>query len=210
MREAYHGALAFPPLQDRKIPGRPVLDPLRIRIILFLQSQKNQVPRMARGEARDLQIVAHQIRGSGQRMIFPLKEPLLKVVARPPGKDAADIQVLAQDMTHHIFREDSLRRLLIVEASGRMNMVISGIPASIRGVDPALQSECETLVLAFIDMDGLSFYQILGAPAVLDHVLSGRKPAGLAVRAVDLRMKGKIGSETLRLRRVNSTEFILQ
>ena len=73
MGESGHGSLRFGPLQKRQIPGRPVLNPLGTRIVLFFQTNEYQVPRMARGKARDLEIVVENLIRFGKRVILRVK-----------------------------------------------------------------------------------------------------------------------------------------
>ena len=127
------------PLQDRQVPGRPVLEPLRAGIVLILQAEQHEMAGVARREAGDLQVVVHQPRRRRQRMIDAAEELLLEVVRRPPGQHRREVERFAVDLRPHVFRPDALGRILVVRAAGRVDVVIAGIPAVLRRIDPAQQ-----------------------------------------------------------------------
>ena len=141
MREADHGPLAFPPLQDGKIPGGPVLDPLRVRIVLILQPQQHEMAGMAGGKSRHLEVVVHQAVRSRQRIVLAGEELLLVVVAGTPGEDRTEVQRLALNLTDHVVRQNAFGRILIMRAAGRVNVMVSRVPAERRRIDPSFQRE---------------------------------------------------------------------
>ena len=141
MREADTAPCDLRPPEDRKVPARPVLDALRAGIVLLLQPQQHEVAGVAGREAGDLDVVAHQVLGGGEAVVLALEELLLEIPARAPAQHAADVQVLAQDVPHHVLRLDALGGLLVVRAAGRVDVVIAGVPAHLRRIDPALEPE---------------------------------------------------------------------
>src|SRR5262249_26837614 len=122
--EADDGSLLLlGPPENRQIPARPVLNDLGdpavgIAVILLLQSQQADVPRMAGREARHLDVIAKQVVGPGQGADLPLEVTLLVIPARAPAQTAADVEVLAQDVPHHVLGRDALGRALVVSAAG--------------------------------------------------------------------------------------------
>src|SRR5262245_22319842 len=141
MSKADNRSLRFRPLENGKIPSRPVLDHLRARILLVFEPHQYQVAAMTRGEARNLNVIAHQVIGGRKLVDFALEELLLIVIARSPRKHRSDIESFAQNMTHHILWEDSLSRTFIMRAPGGVNMMIPRIPAKGSGINPPLKFE---------------------------------------------------------------------
>src|SRR5215510_6696894 len=74
-------------------------------------------------------------------MIVPREKLLLVIVIRPPGQYRADVDALAANLTHHVVRQYSLSRILVVTATGGMNVVVPRIPAGHRRIDPPFESE---------------------------------------------------------------------
>src|SRR6266851_7200820 len=65
----------------------------------------------------------------------------LVIPTGPPTQAAADVQVLAENMAHHVLGSHALGRAFVVRAAGSMNMVIARPPAALGRVDPALEGE---------------------------------------------------------------------
>ena len=141
MREADDAPLRLAPLEHGQVPARPFLDPGRARVVVFLEPQQAEVPGVRGGEARDLDVVAHQVFGGRQRVHLAVEELLLGVPARAPGQHAADVEVLAQDVPHHVVGLDALGRALVVGAAGGVDVVVAREPVHLRQVDPALERE---------------------------------------------------------------------
>src|SRR6516162_9169679 len=74
-------------------------------------------------------------------MIVPREELLLVIIIRTPGQYRADVDAFSANLTHHVVREYSLSRILVVTATGGMNVVVSRIPAGGRRIDPSFESE---------------------------------------------------------------------
>ena len=78
------------------------------RVDLFLEPEQAEVPRLVGAEPGDLDVVAQQV-GVGRNLVVLAGEELLLVVeAGPPGQVGADLQVLTQDLSHHVGRVNPL------------------------------------------------------------------------------------------------------
>ena len=141
-------------------------------------------------------------------MVPAFEELFLEVIAGSPGEHASHIEIFAEYVTHHVLREHAFGGLFIVQASGGVDVVISRIPTLARGVDPPLEPEGERLALSFFDANRLLLDQVLRAAAVFHGVLSGRQLDHFTVRAVHLRMKRKVRSQALGLRRIDVSQLV--
>src|SRR5947199_2211210 len=101
---------------------------------------------MAGGKTRNFEIVMQNSVFSGDWIILTGKETLLIIVARPPGEDLSHIQFFAFDMSHHVFGQDPLCRILIMTATGGMNMMVAGIVPVLKWIHPSLQLHAEFVV----------------------------------------------------------------
>ena len=106
---------------------------------------------MARGKARDLDVVAHQPIGLRQRVIFGAEELLLVVVGRTPDQHGRDVERLARDLRPHVLGPHAFGRVLVVRAARRVNVMIARVPAVARGIDPPLQPERKLLRTGDVD-----------------------------------------------------------
>ena len=89
------------------------------------------MPRVTGGEAGDFDVVSHDVARRGQRTDLPFEELLLVVPARPPRQHAADVEVFAEDVAHHVFGADAFGRRLIMGAAGGVDVVVAGVPAAL-------------------------------------------------------------------------------
>src|ERR1700676_4715828 len=96
---------------------------------------------VARWEPGNYQVVMHQPIRLREGRILAAENLLLVVVAESPRQYCADIQFLAEDLAHHVLRLHTFRGILVVRAAGGMPVMVAGIPAVFRGVDPALHGE---------------------------------------------------------------------
>ena len=163
---------------------------------------------MRRGESGDLHVVPHQVLGRGELVDRTIEELLLGVPARPPAQDAADVQVLSQDVPPHVVGLDALGRALVVGAAGRVDVVIARVPLHRRQVDPTLQLEVLAMGRPLGHGHGPLEDAVLGAAGVLDLELSGREEDRLAVGPVDLGVEEEIGGEAAARRRVDAAELV--
>src|SRR4051794_2398713 len=96
---------------------------------------------MLTGEAADLDVVPHDVVLRRKLVHCPFKELLLVVPARPPRKHAAHVEVLANDVPHHVGWRNTFGRRFVMRAAGGMHMMIARDPAEISQLDPALHAE---------------------------------------------------------------------
>ena len=133
VREADDRALRLRPLQI----GRSQVGQSSIRfvpgIVLLLQPEQHEVAGVARRETRrPPRRSASALIGRRERMVLRREELLLVVLARPPGQHAADVELLAQDLRHHVLGQHAFGRVLVVRAAGGVDVVIAGEPAVAR------------------------------------------------------------------------------
>src|SRR5215471_21322879 len=161
------------------------------------------MPRMARWKARNLQVVMHQLIWFGMRIVLPSKELLLVVIARSPRQHAAHVQFLALYLPRHIFRPNALCRVLIVRASRRMYVMISGIPSILGWIDPSLHLELDAVVASLCHVHSLGLRRVFRPERARHRVTPLRKREGFAVVPVNLRLKEEIWRQPLRGIRIN-------
>src|SRR2546428_12200820 len=97
--------------------------------------------RVAGGKSGHFQIVMDQLIGSGKRVVLSAEKLLLVVVAGTPSEYASNIERLALNLAPHVLGQNSLCRILIMRTPGGVNVMISGIPAELRRINPSLQLE---------------------------------------------------------------------
>src|SRR6516225_9819855 len=128
-------------------------------------------------------------------MIVPGEELLLVIIVRTPGQYRADVDALAANLTYHVVRQYALSWVLVVTATGGMNVVVSRIPAGRRWIDPSLESEFNLRWPFRVHCKVLLFCKVLRASRVGHCVLPFGKGHVLAVRPVDLRLEEEIRSK---------------
>ena len=159
--------------------------------------------RMARGEARNLQVVMHQLIWPGLRIVFPGEEFLLVVIAGSPGQHTAHIQFFSLDLPGHVLGPHALCGILIVRAACCVHVVISGIPSILGGIDPSLHLELESVSIPLRHFHALGFWQIFRAERARHRVASFCQRYRIAVVPVNLWLKEEIGFKSLRWIGVN-------
>ena len=164
--------------------------------------------RVRRREARDLNVVPHQVVWRGQRVKLPLKEFFLGVPARPPAQNTAHLQIFAQNVPHHVGRPHPLGRAFVVGTAGGMHMVIAREPVPLGQVDPALKLKPLMRIAPGWHRKPTGLGQILGPACELHVVITGRKRDRFTVGSVNLRMKKEIRGQPLALRRVDPAQAI--
>src|SRR6516225_4828903 len=127
-------------------------------------------------------------------MIVPGEELLLVIIVRTPGQYRADVDALAANLTHHVVRQYSLCRVLIVTATGGMNVVVSRIPAGCHRIDPSIESEFNLRWPFRVHGKVLLFRKVLRASRIRHCVLPFGKGHVLAIRPVDLWLEEEIRS----------------
>src|SRR5215469_2615363 len=141
-------------------------------------------------------------------MIVPGEELLLVIIIGTPGQYRADVDALAANLTHHVVRQYSLSRILVVTATGGMNVVVSRIPARHRRIDPSFESKFNLRWPFRVHGEILLFCEVLRASRVRHGVLPFRKGQALTVRPVDLWLKEKIRSKAFQRFRVKTPRAI--
>ena len=117
------------------------------------------------------------------RLIHQGLDPPL-VVAHPAQAaqvvdGGADLEVLAEDVAHHVGRMHSLGRVGVVGAAGGVDVVVAGDPAEPRGIDPA--ADLEIPFGRARDRGVAAFHQGLGAALEFDGEPARGQPDDLAV-----------------------------
>lgn len=148
-------------------------------------------------ESADFHIVAHQVIRYGKGRDFPFKEFFLVIPAWSPGQDTADIQVFPHNMFHHVDRFDSLRRILVMHAASRVNMMITGEPVSGCGVNPAIQFEVGfKFGNPFRDTENRGLDAVFGTSGIGNGVLlTCRQVDKFPICTIDLVMEEEIGCQ---------------
>src|SRR5271165_2056653 len=152
---------------------------------------------MARRKTRDLEIVMHELIGLRQRVVVARKELLLVVVIGTPRENGGNVEPLAENLPDHVLRQHSFSRVLVMRATRGVHMMVAGIPAILRGIDPAVEPERKLGGALVIHREFLHMGNILGPAVVGDRVVTGWQAYLLAVGAVDLRLKEEVGRESL-------------
>src|SRR5205085_10857300 len=124
-------------LQDGQRPRRPFFEPLRAGVVLVLETEKDEMPGVARRESRNLEVVMNEPVRRGGRVVAAREELLLVVVPGAPGEDRADVEAFAAHLAAHVGRIHSNRRVLVMTAAGGVDVVIGGVPPEGGRIDPA-------------------------------------------------------------------------
>ena len=197
MAVADDAPLLPPPSENRLRPARPLLDERRAGVIVLGEAEEAEVAGVRRREAAHLDVVAHQrLRGrKGRWLSFEVL--LLDIPTRPPGEDAANVEILADDVPHHVGRADAGGGIFIVRAAGGVDVVVAGEPAALRRLDPAFEAEVLAVSRgACGDRECRPLHPVFGAAGELDGILAGGKSDRLAVGPVDLIVEEEVGGET--------------
>ena len=186
-----------PPGKDRLRPTRPLLDERRAGVVVLGKSEKTEVAGVRRREAAHLDVVAHQRFRRREGRWLSLEVLFLDIPTRPPGEDAADVEILADDVPHHVGRADAGGGVFIVGAAGGVDVVVAGEPAAQRRLDPAFEAEIFAVRChAGRDRDRRPLHPVFGATGELNGVIPGGKRDRLAVGPVDLIVEEEVGGET--------------
>src|SRR5260370_12628967 len=74
-------------------------------------------------------------------MMLTAEKLLLIVEARTPSQHGSDVQLLTLNLTDHVLRSDTFGGILVVRTAGSVHVMIAGIPAVLRRIDPSLHRE---------------------------------------------------------------------
>src|SRR5262244_2329773 len=118
MSETGDRVLRLRPFEDRNAPARPILDALGAGIILILQPKQTDMASMARWKTGYFDVIADQVILRRYRIVFALEESLLEIPTGPPREHIAHLEVLADDVAHHVLRENAFGGLFVVCATG--------------------------------------------------------------------------------------------
>src|SRR2546426_7973815 len=102
MRRTYDGPLLFRPAQRVQTQGGPVVFGIAAGVNLFLEPEQTKMPRLVRTEAGNFNIISQQVRILRDLVDMTAEELFLKIETRTPGEIAADFQILAQAVAHHV------------------------------------------------------------------------------------------------------------
>src|SRR5262245_42866435 len=181
---------------------------MRFGVVLILQTEQHEVSGVTGRETGHLQVVVHPAIRLRQWIVLAREKLLLIVVAGSPGQYRADVERLAQDLTHHILGQHAFRGVLIVRAAGCVDVMIAGKPADAWWVDPSLESNGELAGPGGVDAEFRRACHVLGPAARGDGVAAQRQPKTLAIGAIHLRLEGKVGREALRWVREDSAKRV--
>src|SRR5215471_2832434 len=130
-------------------------------------------------------------------MIVPREELLLIVIIWTPGQYRTDVDALAANLAHHIVRQYSLGRILVVTATGGMNVVVSRIPTGRRRIDPSFESEVNLRRPFRVHREALLLCKVLRTPRVRYCVLPFWERQTLTIRPVDLWLEKEVRGKAL-------------
>jgi hypothetical protein len=156
----------------------------------------------------DFQIVVHQFIGLGKRIVVPGKELFLIVVIGSPCEHGADVQPLARYLPDHIPRQHAFGGVLVMRATRGMHMVIAGIPAVLRRIDPTFQLKREFGGTVAVHRELLSVRTVFRSAGVSDVIVTRRQADTLTIGAIDLRLEKEIGREALRGIRIEPVQAV--
>ena len=171
-------------------------------INLRLEAQQAQVTGAMRTEAAHLHVVTQQVGVLRHLVVFAGEKLFLIIKARPPRKVAADLEILAHDVALHVRRVHTLGRVIVMRATGGVDVMIAAPPAELGGIDPALHLEGLLLLAGHLDLAKLPDAL---RPALEPHGVGAlRQLHTFAIGAVHLRMKRKVRREAFGLRGVHA------
>ena len=172
---------------------------------LLAQTKQAQMAGLVRTEAGDLDIVSQQIGKLGDQVILAGEKLLLIVETRSPGQVRADLEILAEAVSHHVRRVDALGGVGVMGAPGGVNVVVARPPAHQCRIDPALHLELLGRV-GIGDGDRAALRYRLRAAVKADGVGTAWQFHMLAIGTINLRMKMKVRRKPLGLRRIHAAK----
>src|SRR5262249_25949572 len=105
--------------------------------------------------------------------------------------------------------EHAFRRIGVMRATGRVDVVIAAVPAEVHRVDPALEPDLDFEAALFRYPD-VPFLQLVLRPAAVNHGhLAGRQEHRLAAVPVHLILEEEVRGQALALRRENAHDLVL-
>jgi hypothetical protein len=160
-----------------------------------------------RTKSGHLDVIPKQVGVLGDLVDFAREELLLIVEARAPSQVGADLQILTQTVAHHVRRMNTLRRVRVMRASCRVNVVIAGPPARRRGINPALDLEIQAPGFGrYLDCPLLRYrFRSAREP---DIVTSLRQAEDFSIGPINLRMKREVRRQPFRLGGMDPVLFV--
>ena len=92
-------------------------------------------------ETGDLHVVTQQMGLGGDLRDFAGEELFLIIETGAPGEIDSNLQIFAETVAHHVPGVNALRRIGVMRAAGRVDVMVSRIPAVAGRIDPPLESE---------------------------------------------------------------------
>src|SRR3954462_234208 len=158
--------------------------------------------RLVRPKSGHLDFITQQIRILRDLVDFAGEESLLVIEARAPGEIAADLQVLAEAVPHHVGGVHAFGRVGVMRATGGVDVMVARPPAAQRRVDPAFELDQDAGFT--IHADGLMTGAIFRAARRLDRVNGAGQVYLFAVRSINLRLKGEVGRQAFGQRGIDA------
>src|SRR3954447_23882341 len=123
-------------------------------------------------------------------MIAATEELFLEVVRGTPRQHGGDAQPFTGNLRPHVLRQHTFGWVLVVRASGRMDVVIAGVPPVARGIDPA--DEAEQPLLGAGECDSPRLRHVLRAAGHGELERAVWKVDRVAVGSVDLLLEVEV------------------
>src|SRR5579883_3483251 len=163
---------------------------------------------VARWKSGHFHIVAEQMMGRGQGIDFALEIAFLVIPARPPAETAADVEIFAENVAHHVLWGNALGRTFVVGAAGGMDVVVAGVPAFGSWMNPALEAELFGMDAAQRHRDRLLENTIFRTSCIADGVLARLQGDRFAVGPVNLIVKIEVRSQPATGRGIDAAQTI--
>ena len=107
-------------------------------------------------------------------MDFALEKLLLVIPTGSPREYTADIEILSENVSHHILWRNTLSGAFVVGATRCMDVVIPGTPALCCDMNPSFEMKGLFMRLSIRDDNGLCFYLIFWTSCVFDSIVARR------------------------------------
>ena len=181
------------------------------------------MPERGRTEAADFQVVLDERFRLADLAGKRVKVVALKIEARSPGEDAADVEALAFDLSEHVDWSHALGRAFVVRTAGSVNVMVARVESEVRRSDPSLEVERERAgsigqvdtrrnllrrAERFLSADDFGKHVVFRAARVLDLELTRRQEDLCSVVTVNLLLKEEVRREPFGLRRVDSPVLV--
>lgn len=162
------------------------------------------MPKLLRAEAADFQVVLEQGAPVGQLVGRWSKELPLMQITRPPREHAADVQAFPFHLQEHVLGPHAFGGARVVGAARRVDVVVAAEETIGLRIDPAGKFDIEAGRSRGGDVHLALDHAVLGPAAGLQGKLARREQHDVAMFAVNLRLKEKVGCEPLGLRWVDA------